>query len=151
MWHGAYLCAQARQRCRRERGAEIDRQLAAGGCFDASEHVGRTAAREIASHEFGRNRNSARANSSAAAAAAICSLSTSTPLQSKITTGASRRRACSTAVVSTNPGATEGIVGPWQKSGAARPRDFFTQLLRFAGKAGIIVRRGRKWPEKRLV
>src|SRR5207247_9184284 len=93
----------------------------------------------------------ARANSSAAAAAAICSLSTSTPLQSKITTGAPRRRACSTAVVSTNRAATEGIVGPWQKSGAARPRDVFTQLLRFAGKAGIIVRRGRKWPEKRLV
>src|SRR5262245_52924163 len=80
----------------------------------------------------------------------MCSLSTSTPLQSKITTGAPRRRACSTAVVSTNRGATEGIVGPWQKSGAARPRDVFTQLLRFAGKARIIVRRGRKWPEKRL-
>jgi hypothetical protein len=143
MWHGAYLCAQARQRCRRERGAEIDWRLAAGGCFDASEHVGRTAAREIASHEFGRNRNSSPCKFVGGSRCGDLFAVDQHTIAIKNNHG-SLTPACSTAVVSTNRGATEGIVGPWQKSGAARPRDFFTQLLRFAGKAGIISRRSRK-------
>src|SRR5215472_9052958 len=151
MWHGAYLCAQARQRCRRERGAEIDRQLAAGGCFDASEHVGRTAAREIASHEFGRNRNSSPRKFVGGSRCGDLFAVDQHTIAIKNNHGSLTLACLQHRGGSTNRGATEGIVGPWQKSGAARPRVFFTQLPRCAGKAGIISRRGRKCPEKRLV
>src|ERR1700758_5149266 len=136
MWHGAYLCAKARQRCRREGGAEIDRQLTAGGRFDASEHVGGTATREIASHELGRNRDASPRKFVRGSRCGDLFAVDQHTIAIKDNHGSPRRRACSTAVVSTNRGATEGIVGPWQKSGAARPRDLFTQLLWFAGEAG---------------
>src|SRR5262245_9940220 len=81
----------------------------------------------------------ARANSSAAAAAAICSLSTNTPLQSKMITGASRQRAAAPHWFRAGQRIAAqaiGIVRTWQKSGAARPDDFFTQFPGFATKNG---------------
>jgi hypothetical protein len=69
-------------------------------------------------------------------------------------TGASRQRAAAPhwfRAVQRIAAQAIGIVRTWQKSGAARPDDFFTQFPGFATKKGMIVRLGRKWPEKRLV
>src|SRR5262249_10924281 len=95
------------------------------------------------------------ATSSAAAAAAICSLSTNTPLQSKMITGASRQRAYGTALVSccsTNRGASNRNRAHVAKVGRREAGRFFYTVSAFLRqKTGMIVHPDRKWPEKRLV
>jgi predicted component of type VI protein secretion system len=90
VWNGAQLRAKAFQCRGRDIGAEIRRQLAVGGRLDEGEHVGWATPEEVAGDDSGVIGMPMRTNSSAATAAAIGSLSTSTPLQSKMST---KRRA----------------------------------------------------------
>jgi hypothetical protein len=138
--HGAQLRAQARQRCRREGGAEIDRQLAAGGRFDASEHVGGAAPGEIASHEFGGNRNS-RARKFVGGSRrgdlfAVDQHAVAIKDDHGSLTPACLRRRIGFVLFNESRPKRLGIVRTWQKSGAERPGEFFTQFLRFARKNG---------------
>jgi hypothetical protein len=84
-WHVG-PCAQAPQRCHRDGSAEIRGQLAIGRHFDGGKHVGGSAPKKWRCTSSGVIGMPARVISSAATAATICSLSTSTPLQSKMST-----------------------------------------------------------------
>ena len=82
--------AQATERFRGDIRGKIGRQPPSGGRLDGGENVGRPASVEPAHRARGGQRHADPAKRSAeSAAAAIGSLSTSTPLQSKMTNGPS--------------------------------------------------------------
>jgi hypothetical protein len=108
--------------------------------FDASEHVGGAAPGEIASHEFGGNRNS-RARKFVGGSRrgdlfAVDQHAVAIKDDHGSLTPACLRRRIGFVLFNESRPKRLGIVRTWQKSGAERPGEFFTQFLRFARKNG---------------
>ena len=130
MRHRAQLGAQAAQRLGRDLAGELRRNSLVGRRFDDGENVGRPPA--LKRRRITVSAESAmpmRLNASASTAAAIGSLSTSTPLQSKMTNGPSDPRSGSPAAVQLFEGSDdeEHIAGCGDAKSACGLTDHYAQ------------------------